>query len=586
MTEAMQAEQNYSWLEVPKSIWHFLGKNKSRYVGFNVLLFVILFYELIPPLILGKVVDFFTHYHFGDSLNKFYAYVIFLGVSSIIVALIRLTSKNRLDRVAIAARTNARVTGFERLMEFSLQWHSNENSGNKIERINKGSDSIPQWVQLTNNALFPIATAFIGVLGVFLFLSPIFLVFLILYSLSFFGIEYIFNRKLERLSNELNRYHEQASGAYVEGTGNVLAIKALGAEKDLFSKVKQAEEHAQQINIKLSNTGIHKWYSFQTLNGIALMVFLLLVGHQLVAGLITVGYILTFFSYFYSLRDATNRATDVSNTVIQLKADLVRMMPIFLDSTNVKTGNETFPNSWQNIIINNGSFKYPSGQIGLADLNFKLNRNEKLGVAGLSGSGKSTLIKILLGLYELEQGEFKVGNKNYYDIAHEEITNNIAVVLQETELFNMPLRDNITFMRDVNPELLAIAIETANLTDVIAKLPQGLDTFIGERGYSLSGGERQRLGIARAVCKNAPILIFDEATSSLDSKTEQEIMEKLIKNFVQKTMLIIAHRLSTLRDANRIIVFENGKIVEEGEFAKLKDEKNSKFGQLYRLQHD
>jgi ABC-type multidrug transport system fused ATPase/permease subunit len=120
---------------------------------------------------------------------------------------------------------------------------------------------------------------------------------------------------------------------------------------------------------------------------------------------------------------------------------------------------------------------------------------------------------------------------------------------------------------------------------VVNKLPEGLETLIGERGYTLSGGERQRLGIARAIYKNAPILIFDEATSALDSKTEQLIMENLLKNLKQKTMLIIAHRLSTLQNTNRILVFEQGSIVEEGAFHDLKDKPVSKFGQLYKLQH-
>lgn len=580
----IKAREKYYWREVPQAIWCFLGRDKFRYVALNIILFSVLFYELVPPFVVGRVVDFFTHYRPGDSLRTFYLYASLLAVSSIGIAIVRLSAKEMLNRVALNARTRARIWGFERLMEFSLEWHGDENSGNRVQKIFNGSDSIPQWVNVTNNALFPIITAFVGVLGVFLFLSPVFVLFLLLYATSFFSIEYIFNRKLQQLSNEINQYKEQSSGAFIEGAGNVLAIKALGVETDLSAKVKGAEEEVQRLSLQRSMTSTYKWYSFQTLNGISLFIFLYLVAHDFLTGLITVGYILVFFSYFNSLRSATDQAANVSSMIIQYKSDLVRMMPIFRDRNAIQTGNEAFPQDWQEIAITNGYFEYPSGQIGLQNLNFRLVRHRKLGIAGMSGSGKSTLIKILIGLYELQGGSFKVGESNYYDIKHSQVIRNVAVVLQETELFNLSLRDNITFMRNVQPELLARAIEIANLSPVIAKLPQGLDTLIGERGYALSGGERQRLGIARAICKDTPILIFDEATSSLDSKTEQTIMERLLASSEEKTMLIIAHRLSTLREVDTIAVFDNGAVVEEGSFEELERQEGSRFSQLYKLQ--
>ncbi|MFA5987536.1 MAG: ABC transporter transmembrane domain-containing protein, partial [Candidatus Paceibacterota bacterium] len=315
---------NFSWLDVPKAVWHFLGENKTRWIGFNILLFVILFYDLVPPLIMGKIVDFFTSYYAGQSLSTFYFYTFFVGITSVIVAFIRLGSKKRLSKIAIAAKTTARVEGFERLMDFSLQWHAKENSGNKIQRIFNGSQSIPQISDLVSNGLFPMITAFIGVFSVFLFLSPIFLFFMVFYSLSYFAIGHTFNKKITQLSDELNKLKEKSSGKYIENTGNVLAIKALGMEKDIHSRVKTTEEITRNIEITRSNTGIHKWYAFQTLNGLALIIFLFLVANQIMAGIISAGYILVFFTYFNELRNATNQATDTYNRLIQLRSDLLR----------------------------------------------------------------------------------------------------------------------------------------------------------------------------------------------------------------------------------------------------------------------
>ena len=231
-------------------------------------------------------------------------------------------------------------------------------------------------------------------------------------------------------------------------------------------------------------------------------------------------------------------------------------------------------------------FAYPSGQMGMQKLKLTLNRNEKLGIAGTSGSGKSTLVKILLGLYEIQNGSFKVGDIDFYSISHEELMKNISVVLQETELFNISLRENITGMRDLDQKLLDQAIDIAQLREVVNGLPEGLDSLIGERGYMLSGGERQRLGIARAIYKNAPIMIFDEATSSLDSETEGKILNALFAEFgKEKTFLIIAHRLATLQNTDRVMVIEEGSVKEEGTFEHLSRNENSKLHQLYLLQN-
>lgn len=579
-------QKKYSWFDVPRSIWYFLGRDKFSWVSFNILLFTIFFYNLVPPFILGKIVDFFTKYHAGDSLNTFYYYTFFVGLSSIVVSIIRLTSKNKLKRIAISAKTTARVDGFEKLMDFSLQWHSNENTGNKIQRIFNGSQSIPQWTQFVNQDLFLIITSFIGVLTVFAFLSPIFLVFLVTYSIIYFLIEYIFNKKLYKLSEELNILREKSSGRYIEGSGNILAIKALGAEKGIYSKIKVSEEDSKKIEILKLNTGTQKWYWFQTLNGLSLIVFLFIVASQFISGAITVGYILVFYTYYNNLRDATNRITEVSGNIIQLKSDLLRMMPIFLEKPNIKTGLENFPTNWKSINIVNADFNYQARHVGLNNLNLIINKNEKIGIAGESGSGKSTLVKIILGLYKLENGEFKVGDKNYYDISHEKIMKNISVVLQETELFNLSLLENITLMRKLDLNMLKLAIDISCLQDVIDKLPSGLDTLIGEKGYSLSGGERQRIGIARAIYKNAPIIIFDEATSSLDSMTEKKIIDQLFLEFgANKTFIIIAHRVSTLKNSDRVLVFEKGRIIEEGKYHDLIKNKKSHFEKLYLLQN-
>jgi ABC-type multidrug transport system fused ATPase/permease subunit len=269
--------------------------------------------------------------------------------------------------------------------------------------------------------------------------------------------------------------------------------------------------------------------------------------------------------------------------MIERKSNLGRMMPLFWSDNRLPSGNRKFPHDWQSIQIHEAVFHYED-KPALGPVSLEVKRGEMIGIAGPSGSGKSTLIKLLLGLYHLDGGSLRIGDTPVEEIQHEELVSEIAVVLQETELFNFSLRENITMMRDIPPALLQRSCEIACLGDVIARLPDGLDTLVGERGYSLSGGERQRVGIARALCRNAPILLLDEATSALDSATEQTVMERLMSEQVGRTMLIVAHRISTLRGADRIVVFDQGRLVEQGRFQELVEDPGSRFGVMCAMQ--
>ena len=328
-----------------------------------------------------------------------------------------------------------------------------------------------------------------------------------------------------------------------------------------------------------------KWRFFQFIHSIMLGIFLIFVGWSVVAHAMTIGMVVVFYTYFVKLQGALNDFTDLHTEMIDMRSNISQMIPIFKETEFIKTGSESFPKDWQKIEIKNAVMDYGSGQMGLKDFNLTLNRNAAIGIAGLSGSGKSTVAKIILGLYGLKSGEFKIGGRDYYSISHNETLSHITVVLQETELFNLSLRDNITMMRSEDSELLDMAVDISELTDVINKLPEGLDSMIGEKGYMLSGGERQRLGIARAIYKNAPIIILDEATSSLDSETEGKIMEKLLGDYGKdKTFLIIAHRLGTLKYTDNIAVVESGRVVEEGSYDELMNNEKSAFYKMNKEQ--
>ncbi len=576
--------QNFTWLDVPKSIWYFIKHDRAKLLVSCFILVFGFLYELVPIYVIGKIVDFFSSYESGQPLGVFYFYTIFVGVSWSIVFITRTKVRNNIQIIGEHARTNARVWGFQRLTEFSLSWHQKENTGSKLQRIFTGSDAITKWMKIFRADLIKIFVNTMGSLVFYLFTDLRFAIIAFAYTTIFLTIEYRFSSRLMAISDEFNKFNQRAGGTYVESSNNMLAIKALGGEKSAVGRVLERETFARDIAIQKARVQNSKWRLVHSITGIVWIIFLYVLGRSVITGTVSVGMIVVFFTYFLNSLRYLGEISNLHMDLIDLRSDLGNMMPLFKETEFIKRGNDPFPKIWDKIEIKDGVMNYGSGQMGLENLNLTLKRNTKTGVAGLSGSGKSTLAKIILGLYALKGGKFKIGNKDYYSISHNETLSHITVVLQETELFNLSLRDNITMMRSEDRELLNQAIEISQLREVIDRLPAGLDSLIGEKGYMLSGGERQRLGIARAIYKNSPIVILDEATSSLDSETEGRIMSGLLGEYGNdKTFLIIAHRLGTLRYTDNIAVMERGQVAEEGTYTELMDNPQSVFYRMNKM---
>ena len=317
------------------------------------------------------------------------------------------------------------------------------------------------------------------------------------------------------------------------------------------------------------------------------------MGRDVLLGHISPGFFVIFYGYLQNLMNNAGDMIETYDIILNTKAAIGRMMDILHAKTGGRVGMKTLESDWKAITLRDANFTYINKADNvkkeeklpaLQNISIVIPKGSKIGVVGRTGSGKSTLAKIMAGLYPLTSGEYKIGKTSFYDLTHEEQTKQMTLVLQDTEIFNFSLGDNITLMRDIDPKLLLEALSIAQLDDVVAKLPEGLETTVGEKGYHLSGGERQRVGIARAICKNSPIMIFDEATSSLDSKTELLIQEALETKLQEKTLIIIAHRVSTLQKTDIIYVFDEGQIVESGTFAELSSNEKSKFFELYRAQ--
>jgi ATP-binding cassette subfamily B protein len=216
------------------------------------------------------------------------------------------------------------------------------------------------------------------------------------------------------------------------------------------------------------------------------------------------------------------------------------------------------------------NFQYHSDRPILNNISFTVAAKQKVAIVGSSGAGKSTLLKLLFRFYDASSGRILIDGQDIKTVSQASLRGALGIVPQDTVLFNMSILENIRYGRiDASDEDIYEAIRMAHLSDFIARLPKGVDTLVGERGLKLSGGEKQRVAIARALLKKSPIMIFDEATSSLDSASERLILEAIKDIAREHTMLVIAHRLSTVVDADHILVLDQGEIVEQGNHASL-----------------
>lgn len=564
----MSAPPAFRLTDVPRAIAFFLDRDRRRYLFFICVLGVVQFYPMLPPYLIGRVADFLLGWQRGDSLTPLYALVGTLGVAHACVALVRLSTKRVIGRMAIDARMRAKVWGFERLLDFSLAWHQKESTGNKAQRVITGADAVRDWTSDLVNALLTASGAFFGALIACMLLHPATALFFLYYCGVLGFIEWYFYRRIARLSDQINASMENASGSFVESAANILSVKAMNAAADMSARVAERERAARDFayrRLRLTNT---KWMLFQLHTAAAWALYIYGVAWGVMEGGLSVGLVLTYSAYFNTLREASMDMTDRVQTMIERTSNLGRMMPLF-DAPPGPQGTQDWPAGWQRISARALTFAHDGRRV-LGPLDMDIARGEHVGIAGRSGSGKSTLVKLLLALYAPESGRLFVddgtdsGSVPLADIRHEALLHHVAVVPQETELFSLSLRENLTLGREVSEVDVLAACRIAQLEDVIALLPEGLDSPVGERGHSLSGGQRQRVGIARAVLRNAPILLLDEATSALDADTEARVIDALMTEHAPgRTVILIAHRPRAFERVSRVLTLEAGRLLAD-----------------------
>jgi ATP-binding cassette, subfamily B, bacterial MsbA len=343
-------------------------------------------------------------------------------------------------------------------------------------------------------------------------------------------------------------------------------VKAFGMEEYENKRFANENEHLFKLALKSVSVNAISSPFMEFLGGIGIAAIVFYGGYQVIKGVSTPGTFFSFLTALIMLYEPVKRLTNVNNTIQQGIAGAVRVFSIIDIVPDIKNDTDAIelPKISQGIDIRNVSFRYEETPV-LKNINLSIKAGEVVAFVGMSGGGKTTLVNLIPRFYDVSDGQILIDGHDIRHVTIESLRRQIGIVTQQTILFNDSVRNNIAYGSiEKTDEDIIHAAKAANAQDFIMNLPKGYDTVIGEQGAKLSGGERQRISIARALLKDAPILILDEATSSLDTEAEIEVQDALEYLMKGRTTLIIAHRLSTIRNAHRILVLANGEIVEEG----------------------
>ncbi len=482
-----------------------------------------------------------------------------------------------------------RNDAYQHIHKLPMGFFKNEKTGNLISRITNDVNMVQTSISAVFLNLFREPLNIIVFLGIALSISWKLTLFSILVFPFSIGIISWIGIKLRKHSGLLQQKMADITTVLHETITGVKIVKAFGMENYENSKFKKQTQNFFKLTLKIvriRNTAAPATEFLSVLAGTAIIYF----GAQLVLveKSLSAGEFLGFLFAIFQMMPPIKELSSVNNRIQESSAAADRIFEILDTEPKVKNNSNPLAiNSFNNKIeFQNVSFHYDdSDELVLDKINFSVNRGEIIALVGSSGAGKTTLVDLIPRFFDPTEGSITIDNNDIKKIKLENLRSLMGIVTQETVLFNESVKSNIAYGYEEYPmEKIIEAAKAANAHNFIMELPDKYDTIIGEKGTKLSGGQRQRLSIARALLKNPPIMILDEATSSLDNESEvlvQEAIERLMKD---RTTFVIAHRLSTIRNADRILVLDKGKIVQDGKHEDLLKDQIGIYKRLYELQ--
>ena len=462
--------------------------------------------------------------------------------------------------------TDLRADLYRKIQLQSLSFFTRNPTGTLMSRITNDVGYVQGAVSEAVTSLFKDSFTLVSLVFVIFYRDwQLALIAMCIFPLAVYPIAK-FGQRMRQVATKMQITLGSLTTLLQEAISGARIVKAFGMEEYENKRFSVENERLFRMNLKAVSVNAISSPFMEFLGGIGIAAIVFYGGYQVIHGNSTPGTFFSFLTALIMLYEPVKHLTSVNNTIQQGIAGAERVFGLIDLEEEIKDrpAAKPLPRISRNIEIRDVSFRYEDAYV-LKNINITIQAGEVVAFVGMSGGGKTTLVNLIPRFYDVASGEIAIDGIDIRDATIESLRGQIAIVTQQTILFNDTVRNNIAYGDIVKTEeQIVAAAQAANAHDFIMRLPEGYDTLIGEQGTKLSGGERQRISIARALLKDAPILILDEATSSLDSEAEIEVQSALDNLMQGRTTLVIAHRLSTIRNADRIFVLVNGMIKEEG----------------------
>ena len=542
----------------------------------------------VVPLVIAELLNIIQHNQL-QTANNLWTLIVLYGASELcstvigwrLVLYLVWTFETALQR-------DLHSRCFSKLTNQTMFFHANKFGGSLVSQTNKLNGAVERFWDTIFWSILPLVISLAGSIIILSTLIWQYALFLFIFSIIFSIAVYFGSRPMAKLSEKEAKASNKVSGQLADMVSNILAVKSSGAEsleQNRFSKTvgswRKASLGTMRGFLKVSTV-------YSTINTIIKIGAIAFAVYAAQHNLISVASVYLIITYTGSVAHELWNMNGIMRSYNRIIGDAHEMVEILKTPTTlVDRSDKKLKIKRGGIVMDNVTFTHDEGQGDTLFHDFSLNiqPGEKIGLVGSSGSGKTTLTKLLLRFSDIDSGKITIDSQDIAEVTQASLRQQIAYVPQEPLLFHRSVRENIAYSRpDATDAEIEKAAKKAGAYDFIVKLQDGFDTLVGERGVKLSGGQRQRIAIARAILKDAPILVLDEATSALDSESEaliQKSLETLMKN---RTSIVIAHRLSTIAKLDRIIVLENGRIVEDGSHDQLLAKKRGVYAKLWARQ--
>lgn len=552
-------------------------------------------WDLAPPLLIGIAVDVVVQKE--DSLLADWGIIdpwnqlIVLAVATFVIwgleSLFEYFYAILWRNLAQTVQHNLRLVTFDHVQHQAMSWFDEQQKGDLLAVMNDDINQLERFLDKGANDLLQVTTTVIVVGSVFLFLSWEIALFAVLPIPVILWGSFLYQKKLQSRYQEVRHTAGQLNALLENDLTGMATIQSFTSEEKELKRVETLSESYRSAN----KSAIRLSAAFVPLIRMAILAgftaTLLLGGRLALDGVLAVGAYSVLVFMTQRLLWPLTRLGETFDLYQRAMASSVRILTLLERPNTIEDGTETLSRenaSKESIHFNNVSFAYSERDELFTDFNMEIEAGTTLGVVGSTGSGKTTLTRFLLRFAEPSEGDISWGEHSITDYTLSSLRDSIALVSQHVTLFPTTIRGNIRYGKeDATDNEVEHAAIIAEAFDFIEALPRGWDTLVGEGGYRLSGGQRQRIAIARAILKDAPLLILDEATSAVDNETEAALQRSISKISQDRTTIIVAHRLSTVRNANSIVVFENGALIEQGTHDDLVA-RDGKYAALWRVQ--